>query len=333
MPGIQDFTYLNVGKEATPGTPVAPTRKLYMASTGNLDHELTKSFHEGENRGIRIRTVRSTSGGEDVNLTAETSDGIDYDNLVVPFSFLKGGVAGVGGAADKTWTFTPSLTATNTPHAFSADIGDDTQNWRVQYLQARSFKLSAALGEMTQLSMDCFGQRAVKGAKATPGDNAAPKLVGDTWTVKYAASLAGLGAASVQTNHLIDWELEFQTGLIWTHAMDGNLYGAQSVETSIAATWTATIFSTALAVSEFYDKYVADTLDFIRLKNTGPSLGGSAYSLQVDMPILWDKPSLIDSEADGVNRYKIVGKLAADSPTAPTTGPTITLVNSLSAVP
>jgi hypothetical protein len=52
-----------------------------------------------------------------------------------------------------------------------------------------------------------------------------------------------------------------------------------------------TVESTALAVSEFYDKWLAQTLDFIRLKATGPTLGASNYSAQIDLPVLYEGPA------------------------------------------
>jgi hypothetical protein len=329
MPGTQIFTYFNVGKETVRGTPVAPTRQLYGTGTGQLAPDYGLNFHTGENTGRRYRTRRVTSQTEDWAFHFESDSGIGYDDLVVPFSQLKGGATGVGGAADKTWTFTPSATAANNPEAYSIDAGDDTQNWRLQYAMLRSFKLTAALGEVTQLSMDGFAQRGVKTAKATPAINAAIKIPGDLWTLKVAANIAGLGAASVITNFLVDWELEVLTGLQWEHYMDGNMYGSQHVETDIAANLSMTVESTAQAVSEFFDKAIAGTMSFLRLKATGPTLGGTNYSAQIDMPVLYEVPEIITAERDGINLYKVTAHLADDT----TNGIIPVIVNSLAALP
>lgn len=333
MPGIQDFTYANWGRESTRGTPVAPTRKFYATGTGVLDVEDSVTFHEAENRGTRADVVRATTQAEDVNLKLASADGVGWDDLLLFVPSLKGGLSGSGAGADKTWTVTPSLSAANNPDSVSLDVGDDVQNWRIQYGMARTFKLSSAVGELTSLELDMFGQRAVKVAKATPADNASPKIPGDLWTIKFAASLAGLPGASIVANFLLDWELEIRTGLQWRHYMDGNPYGSQHVETSLGGVLTMTVESTAQAVSQFVDKYRSQTLDFIRLKATGPALGGSNYSAQADLGVLYDKPSIIDSEADGINLYKITARIAADSPTAPTQNMSFVLVNSLAAMP
>lgn len=329
MPGTQIFTRFNVGKETTRGTPVAPTRQLYGEGTGVLQPDFGLNYHDGENTGRRYRTRRATSQSEDVSLAFRTMSGVAYDDLVVPFSQLKGGVTGTGASADKTWTFTPSATAANSPEAWSVDVGDDVQNWRVQYAMCRSFKLSAGRGDVTDLEMDMFGQRSVKTTAATPSVNTGIKIPGDLWTIKFAASIAGLGAASVQSNFLLDWELEVVTGLMWRHYMDGNLYGGQHVETDISATLTMRVESTATAISQFYDKSVAGTMDFLRLKATGPSLGSSNYSAQIDMPVLYEVPQPIAEEEDGINIYSVTARLADDG----TNGIIPVIVNSLSALP
>ncbi len=329
MPGIQDFTYFNVGKETVRGTPVAPTRKVYAEGTGVLEPDPHLNFHEAENRGRRSNIARATQMGEDVALRMRTASGVGFDDLVVPFSQLKGGQTGAGGGADKTWGFAPSMTAANSPEAYSVDVGDDVQNWRIQYGMMSRFKLAASLLDVTSLEATWFGQRAVKTAKATPADNAAVKIPGDLWTLKFATTFAGLAGASVQTNFLIGWELEVVTGLIWRHYMDGNLYGAQHVETSITGTLKLTVESTALAVSEMYDKMLSQTADYVRLKATGPALGASNYSAQLDLPILWSKVPPITREDNGINLYEVEAVLLDDG----TNAISPTLVNSLAALP
>jgi hypothetical protein len=329
MPGIQDFTIANIGKETARGTPVAPTRRLYAEGTGVLAPDFGLNFHEGENTGRRIPIRRVTSQSEDVALTLKSSSGVAYDELPILFSQLKGGTTGTGASADKTWAFVPSLTGANSPEAYSLDVGDDVQNWRVQYGMMTRIKLAAALGDVTSYETAWFGQRAVKTAAAVVTGNTAIKIPGDLWTIKFASTFAGLGAASISPNFLIGWELDISTGLVWRHYMDGNAYGAQHVETTIAATLTMTVESTALAISEFYDKAVAGTMDFVRLKATGPALGGSNYSAQVDLPTLYEVPSVISDEKDGINLYKVVAHLADDG----TNGLTPTVVCSIAALP
>ena len=331
MPGTQIFTYFNVGKEGTRGTPVAPTRQMYADGSGMFTVDAGLNFHEDENTGRRYRTRRVTSTTEDVTWKYKSASGVSYEDLVVPFSQIKGAQTGAGAGADKTWTFTPSATAANAPEAYSIDVGDDTQNWRLQYAMAKSFKIAASPGDVTSLEMEGFAQRAVKTAKATPAINAGVKIPGDLWTLKVAAAISGLTAASVITNFLIDWELEVQTGLKWRHYLDGNLYGGQHVETDIAWSLDMTVESTAQAVSEFYDKAVAGTMSFLRLKAIGPVIPTTAvaYSVQIDTPVLYDVPEIIASNDDGINLYKVKAHGSDDT----ANGIIPVIVNTVAALP
>lgn len=329
MAGIQDLTYLNLGKEATRGTPVAPTRQMYAEGTGVLEPDPHLNFHEGENRGRKSNIGRVTQVGEDVLVNARIP-AVSFDDLIVLFSFLNGTAAAVGAGADKTWTQTPSMTVSNSPPAYSLDVGDDVQNWRVQYGMASRIKLASTKLDVTSADTTWFGQRALKTAKATPGANSSPRIPGDLWTVKFATTFGGLGAAAVQTNELIGFELEFKPGLVWRHYMDGNLYGSQHQEVSLEGTLKMSVESTAFTISEMYDKWQSQTIDYIRLKATGPTLGGSAYSAQLDLPIAWSKVPPITKADEGVNLFDVEAVLFDDGAN-PIINPVI--VGSLTALP
>lgn len=333
MPGIDVLTRIAFGKETTKGTPVAPTRRFYGVAQGNLDIADQWAFHEAENRGLRTRPSRTpTLLREMPALKLVDTDGIGFDDLVIPFSMgIRGGQTGSGAGADKTWTFTTQNAGANSPEAFSADVGDDVQNWRLQYVMARKWKIGAEMGGLTKYEADLFAQRAIKTAAAAPAEVVPVKIPADLWTVKFAATFAGLSGASVQANFLRAWSLEYSTGVTPRWYLDGNLYLGQHVETDITGKLSMTVESTALAVSEMIDKWRAGTLDFCRLKATGPALGGSAYSLQFDMPIYWDEPKPIAAVSEGINLYQVGARLAYD--TTATKSLETTLVCALSAIP
>jgi hypothetical protein len=130
---------------------------------------------------------------------------------------------------------------------------------------------------------------------------------------------------------MIESKLELMTGLVWHHYQDGNLFGATHIETAFDGKINLTCESTAYVVSEFYDKWKAQTLDYVRWKNTSPVvLGGSFPSIQYDMAVYWSKPQPISDQSDGVNLWKIEGRLVDDG-TNPLISPT--LVCSLAAIP
>lgn len=333
-PGVRLNSYVNIATESSAGTPVAPTRQLQMQLDGALDVDFNLNFHENENRGTRTKIVRTpTSQSEDVALQLSTITGIGFDELVIFFAEFNGTATASGGGNDKTWTQSPNQGTTNSPKSFTLDIGDDIQNWRAQYSQFSTITLSSSRGALTQLTATGFAQRALKVAKSTSAASTAPIMIpGEAWTIKFATTQAGLTGASIQSNFLLDWDLTLDTGIRKRHYADGNMYFGQSVESGdVSGTLNLTVESTALAISEFYDKYATPQLDFIRLKNTGPTLGSTNYSSTIDLPVFYDKPSLIATEEDGVNLYKIPARLAYDS----TSSKSIQLVTvaSLTALP
>lgn len=332
MPGVEIYSRINFGKETTKGTAVARTRRFYGVAAGNFDIGDSFSFHEQENRGSRVRISAHapTLLRESPTLRLADIAGIGYDDLVLPFSVgLQGGRTGVGGAADKTWTFTQPSTGNASPESMSVDVGDDTQNWILDYGMLSRWKLATTFGELTHFEGDLFAQQATKGAASTPAEVNPILIPADLWTIKFAATFAGLGAASISTNFLRSWSFEYMTGLKPRYYMDGTTAMGQHVETDIVGTLEAEVESTALGVSEIVDKYRAGTIDYIRLKITGPTLGGTNYSLQLDMPIYWDEPQPLASVDDGVNLYKFKGRQAYDG----TNGLVVTLVNTLAAIP
>jgi len=333
MPGVQTFTRVAFAKETTKGTPVAPTRRFYGAVTGNFDLGQDWRYHEEENRGVRTRPSRTpTQVREFPQFKLADIDGVGYDDLIqVASAGIRGGQTGTGAGADKTWLFTAQNTGSNAYEALTADVGDDVQNWRLQYVQPSRLRLFTEFGGLTRLEADLFAQRAIKGAATTPAEISSVKIAASLWTVKFATTFAGLPGASVQTNFLRTFSLEWMPGLKARFYADGNLYFGQTVETDLAGKLTLETESTALAVSEFVDKYTGGTTSFVRLKALGPALGASNYSAQVDLPILWEEPKIIASADDQVNLYTVTGKIAYD-PTA-TKSLEATIVSSLSAIP
>jgi hypothetical protein len=187
------------------------------------------------------------------------------------------------------------------------------------------------MGGLTDFSMDCFAKATSKVTAATPAEVVPIMIPAELWTVKFAATLAGLTGASVNANFLRTFSLTWNTGAQTRHYADGTLQAAQFVETDMGGTLELEVESTALAVSEFYDKYVSMALDFVRLKAQGPVLGGTFYSLQLDVPIYWSKPTILSGDDNGVNLYKVSGDIAYDPTGAQSLG--AVLVCSLTAIP
>jgi hypothetical protein len=208
QPGTQIFTYANFGKETTRGTPVAPTRQLYVEGNGVLDVDAGLNFHEGENSGVRTRIRRATQMKEDVNLKLRTASGVGYDDLVIPFSQLKGAQTGAGGGGRQDVGLRP--------------VDDRAQQPGVLQRRRRRRHSELALSVRDVLAVqdqrraqrrDLPRGRAVRSASREDGEGVA----GDQQRREdpgraLDGQVRGVGGrpagAAISTNHLLDWSLD-----------------------------------------------------------------------------------------------------------------------------
>ncbi len=314
-PGTQLFTYWNMGKESTAGTSVAATRRWYGQGSGETEVDHMLALHRG-NRSTRTRLAYASTQGVSVDL-AYSSDpeiGVAYDELPFIFGQLDGGNSGVAGTSDYTWTIAPSQTGANAQESYTIEVGDDIQEFEFAYCQAKDFTISAAKDGMTQLGVNWFGRQPVKSTKTSVSNNTAVRIPGYLWIPKWASSQSGLSGASNVLNFLQDFSITHQTGLTRRFYQDGLQYFGQSVEAlEQTATVTLHVESTATAISEFYDKKAAQTVDFMTLAATGPVIGSSNYSVSLSYALLWTDVKQIASVDDGVNIWEITGESVYDS--------------------
>jgi hypothetical protein len=315
-PGTQIFTYFQTGKESAAGTSVAATRQWYGQGTGEITIDDNLAEHRG-NRGTRTQLAHVTSTGVAVDIAyqADNQIGVAYDELIYPMSQLKGGVTGVGGAADKTWTFAPSQTGANAQESFTIEVGDDIQEIEFEYSQMSDFTIAASQdpSSVTQFSANWFARQPTKSTKTALAANLGVRIPGQLWKIRFASAQSGLTGASDVLNFLQDFSITHQTGLVRRFYQDGLLYFGQSVESmEQTATVTLHVEHTAQAYTEFYDKKRAGTPDFLQLKALGPTLGGSNYSAQLQYGVIWTDVKPLTSESDGINLMEVTGKSFID---------------------
>jgi hypothetical protein len=317
-PGTQRFTYLQIGKETVAGTTVATTRCLYPDGTGIINIDPQLAMHGG-NRATRTSLAYATSQGLSVDLAFRSHPDrpCAYDELIYPFSQLKGGVTGVGAGADKTWTYAPSQTGANAQESFTFEFGDDVQGWKGGYGQMSDWTLAAAKGGLTSLQFNAFVQQATKATKTVVAANQGVQIPGKLWKWRFAAAQAGLAGASDKTTDApVDFTLAVQTGIIRRDYMTGQLYFDQTVEgQDLKADLTFHVESTAFTISEFYDKWNtggSPTTDFIQMKAVGPTLGSSNYSAQIQLAVIYTDVNVIASQDNGVNLYEIKASTVID---------------------
>lgn len=315
MPGIRLLSYMQIGKESTPGTPVAATRRFAPDLSGAFTVDWMKTYHESRATGSRTPITYSTQQGTMVNIAFRTTNdtGIGFDELPYFFHFPGGGTAGSGSTA-VTWGSAWGGTATGSALAYTIEFGDDVQNYEAEYAQVQRIRMSAEPTGLTMLEADFYGRQATKSAKTALAITNPVRIPGYLWKPRFATTQAGLSAASDIPSFLVAWDAEWTTGLVPRFYHDGLAYYGAGVEAApVAGQVHLVVESNATAITQFYDKGAAGTVDFIQLKATGPTLGASNYSAQMQFAIEYENVVPLSADGDGVNLYDITARIVYDS--------------------
>jgi hypothetical protein len=304
-----------LGKETTSLTPVAATRMFHPDLSSAFSVDWGYTFHEGRQTGTRTNISYGTRQMERVDITYRTPDdtGVAFDEL--PFALLGGGGTAATGSTAFVWSDAWGGTAAGTNATFTAEFGDDVQNFEAEGVRATRVRMSASQDGMTQLEMDLVGRQSTKSAKTAVTAVDPERIPGHLWVPSFATAASGLAAASAVPNFLREWEAEWMTGWEPHFYADGNDYFGQWVESgAVEGDVRLIVDSNATAVSQFYDKGEAGTVDFLRLIAEGSTLGGgTAYTSIREFALIYENVTPLGGEVEGVNTYEVEARVVYDA--------------------
>lgn len=305
------YKRVQIGAEnpAAMGTAVAATRRFYGMANVPVDREPTIPTYSIGQRAKGGQVQIGQLLADPLTLTLEQT----YFQTL-PFYFgalLKGAQTGVevtGGQADYLWGFTPSLTATDAIDSFTVEVGDDDQEFEIDYCVARSLNLAGTLGDngAVSSSLEMFGNEVVKstftGALAhfTPEpmfSNMSELWIDSTWatlgTTKKSALLKGWSIDILNGAHP-----KFLANGVKTFTSHGLGY------VGFVASFT---FEGGSDAELTYDYFAAGTPKAIRLKVSGSQIGtGAVHSMILDMYGAFTEVIPLDGDDNGNNLYTAV---------------------------
>ncbi len=312
--GSQHLSYLQLGKETVKGTPVAATRRLAPSLDSAYQVDFMQNFHENRSTGRRNPINYATSMGTLVTINFQTGpEGIAFNNLQTFWQAPDGGTAvGVGTAV---WTHNLGGTAAGTYVTYTAEFGDDVQEYKAEYVFPKSWGISADVGGMTQLTSTLVGRQSTKGTKTavTPIDNPI-RIPSYLWQWKHASTEAGITGASFQTGQLKSFDVQVSSnGLTEAKYLDGTAYFTSGNETlPVAGQVHLQLVHNSDAVTEIYDKAAAGTPTFALIGCTGPVIGASNYAASMEFCWIPEKVQVLSSFIDGQSIIDVTGPLAYD---------------------
>ncbi len=283
------FTSLRAALETTRGTGVNPTRILEQTDFTHTPDVLT--VRPSERRGSFFAFYRAAAGRE--MHSVEFSGNLSYQQAAwLGNIFIKGVTAGTGGAADKTYAFLPA-SATDDLKSATLEFGYDTTLSAAQ----PGFRLVHCVGDELTITWDKAATEGVtfaanmhspkaKGAELTAFGGTPTALTTNAitpTTVQVYIDSTTIGTTEddyvtnaewVLTNEWTDLDTLNQT----TAAQDTFRVGARA--------WTLNLQRYKINDTEL-NAYDAKTVRKVRIKATGPVLGGSFHTLTVDLYGVW----------------------------------------------
>ncbi len=320
--GSQMFVKNQYGKETVRGTAVAATQMWLGSANVPKDRE---PKHPRDTLGLRMPSSRTEILellADPVTLAMDGDTGAYFQGLPLLHGItLKGGVVATEttpSQLDYAWDFTPSLTAPANPDTITLEVGDNDQNYEIEYLMGKTIDYDFALGENGYLnvSCECFGRQVTK-STATAGLTR-PTVNGinaDLFQFFLNPTWATLGATE-KVGLVRSGSIQIAAG---NHPKppSGQRYFNTHGEGDLLVTGSLVLEGGANAIS-IYDDFVAGTQRALRFLWTGPQIGtGVNHKLQIDVFASFDEVIPLSGFADKNTLYAVIFSAVTDNLATP----------------
>lgn len=280
--GLAALRRIQAGKETTSGTAVAATAKwMGMTLGGSLkDREIVQPTDQRASLAAAHRSYTPSTLWED-KLEGE----VTFEDIIMLLSMaVVGGVTpSTVDTSAKLWTFTPSMTAGNTPDTFTVEFGDNVQAYEAEYVFAKSLEIAGAEGEALKFAADIVGRQLTA---TTFTGSLADRSVESALVAKtkiYMDDTGGTIGTTQKTATLIDWTWRLPAHFVPKRHQDGNLYFTAFSELAMQPELEL-LCEFVSGVATLRTKYTGETRQLVRLKTEGSLVGAvSALKyLQID---------------------------------------------------
>lgn len=315
MSVVTALRIVQAGYEATPGTAVAATRILDLeAGNANL---ITEQEPIIVARAGSLAPAHQAYPGPYTSRVEFSDMPVSYSDLPWWLNLVGTPVAsGTGAGADKTWLHVPSETADNARRA-TLEVGARDawpSEFRLAGCAAQSLSISIGREGLWRLSATLVGTLLAKQARTAALAVRTVQHVPAPGTAVWLDSTSAFGTTAV-AGRLLSAEVTIETGMIARRALDGNTVGPDPLAptaTVIAGrrSLSASIVAIFSSIVEF-DAWRAATAQRLRLRRTGPVLGGSNWRATLDLAGIWRTFAIGDSDGLVTAELELAGVLDA----------------------
>ena len=290
-----------IGKETTPGTAVAATRKMYFnVDDSRLSREREprpKKFATQSRDNVRAMTLGSEVVGGTVSLPLSSSEIIELLLMA-----LRGGVTGVQQTAAYLWTFTPGETLDSA----TLEWYDGARGWQMAGAYVNKLQIAGSVNDETKITAELFGMTMNQQSITAGLSDRTPDFI-EGWETKLFVDDFGATPGTTQvTGTLKNWDVSIENNLSRKYFAE-NTQSAGAIiigELSVKAKFTIEA-SPAFALTEF-NNWDGETKRLVRLDfgNNDVISGTEKKFVTVDLPGAWDAYDLGGTD-EGTRTYEL----------------------------
>lgn len=290
-----------IGKETTPGTGVAATRKLYATTDDSrLTRERTprpRRFSTSTRDNVRAFTLGPIEGSGMVKMPLSSAEILEFLLMGVA-----GGVTPTGAGVAKLWTFTPG----DSLDSATLEWYDGARGWESTGTYTNKWKISGSVTDENMFEAELFNLGVEKETVTPSLPDRLPNYI-EGWETKLFVDAFGATPGTTQVpGTLINWEVEFDNQMTRKYFAENSQNAGKipigELEVKAKLTFEA---DTSAANTEF-DNWDGATKRIVRLDfGNNVLIDGSDYEfVTVDIPGAWDAFDLGGSD-EGTRTYEL----------------------------
>ncbi len=278
-------SYFQIGKETTPGTGVAATRRMYFDVDGSVFTRerppRPHKFATGSRDNVRAFTLGNTVVGGSVAMPLSASEIIELLLMTI-----KGSVTPTGAGTPKLWTFTPGTSL----DPATVEWYDGARAWEANGVYGNMLKFEGSVEEEAKVTCDLFGLSLATTTMTGALSERVPDFIEGWETSVYVDAFGGTPGSTQLTGTVINWSVEINNGLerkyFAENTQDAGAITIGELEVKASLLFEA---SPAAAATEF-SNWDAATKRLVRLEFGQNEVidGADKKYVAIDLPGAWD---------------------------------------------
>lgn len=283
----------SIGKEITPGTAVAATRRLYVTNPvlTSTRESRRHEFATGTRDNVRAVTQGPQVAGGSLNFPLSADEIIEW--LLIG---MAGGVTPTPDGSGQLWTFTPSEDVDSA----TVQVADGANEWRETGVRVNQLTIAGSANGENLCTLDLYGLNRELNALTTGLDERTPEFFEGFETLFYIDPFGDAPGTTLVPGTLINWNLVFMNNLGRKYTADNTNnqrstpIGKIGVEATL--TFEANESAAAAEVANWED-VVYRTIRLSFGNNHEIGAGPETSYVKVDLPLAWSALDISGEDA------------------------------------